>query len=232
MKIRKWADFLREIGGNIGPARESGPVSACADVLPAEHLELLRLVNGVTAYHGAFRLFGLNRTEPAMDLVTWNSRSTWRFSWDDRREPFLMFGETAWGDQYAYKRKEGGILDGEVYFLEGVLLHPEIISGSFEEFMENELARNSREPYDQVTVQVVNRGGEISANQHWVHVPSVALGGPELPENVVQLPAVTAMIFAGDIASALKASRPDTLPIGVTPWTDEHGRSRLAVEFA
>jgi hypothetical protein len=50
-------------------------------------------------------------------------------------------------------------------------------------------------------------------------------------ENVVELPAVTAMTFAGDLASALKASSPDSSVTAVTPWTDERGRARLRVSF-
>jgi hypothetical protein len=233
MTVGEWASFLNEFGADIGSAGELDPArEANAGVLPADHLELLRLVNGATVAHGAFRLFGLGRSEPALDLITWNSRDTWRFAWDNRIDLFLMFGETAWGDQYAYKWESHGVLSREVYFLEGVTLRPEVLAPSFGEFMINELMRNAREPYDEMTIKMLNRNKAIPVGNHWAYAPSILLGGVESPDNVVELPAATAMIFAGDIVSALDAARPESSLVRVVPWTDELGRARMAVEFA
>jgi hypothetical protein len=122
-------------------------------------------------------------------------------------------------------------LEPEVYFLEATLLRAEVIAGSFEEFLVNEFIRNAQRPYDDVTLEAVRRRGTVAAANHWVFVPSPALGGPEAIENVIEVPAVTAMTFAGDIASALRASRPGTSPTDVMPWTDDRDRPRLRVAF-
>jgi hypothetical protein len=98
--------------------------------------------------------------------------------------------------------------------------------------MVNEFLRNARDPYDNLTIEVVQRRGPIDPGKHWVYAPSIALGGVESIDNVIEMPAVTAMTFAGDVASALRASRPATSPTGVAPWTDDRGRPRLKVAFA
>ncbi|MHB1596715.1 MAG: hypothetical protein ACYCO9_14020 [Streptosporangiaceae bacterium] len=228
----EWAAELRNLGSDFGDdLGAAAPAGDLGGSLPSPHLRLLQSMNGCTVYHGAFRLFGIGRPEPYSDLASWNASEVWRFAWDDRTDPYLMFGETAWGDQYAYRRGASGDLDQEVYFLEGTLLRPQVIAGSFEDFMVNEFLRNARDPYDELTIEAVQRRGPIDIGNHWVYVPSIALGGTESVDNVIEMPAVTAMTFAGDVASALRASRPGTSPTGVTPWTDDRGRARLKVVF-
>ncbi|WP_127354984.1 SMI1/KNR4 family protein [Actinacidiphila soli] len=226
MTVHDTVRALRPLAGDLGA--RSGAETAYGYELPEAHRELLRELNGFTAYHGAFRLFGTGR--PAhLDLAAWNAPQTWRFAWDERAEPFVFFGETAWGDQYAYRREPGGRLAPEVHFLEGNFLRSEVIAGSFEEFLADELLRNAKEPYDELTVEAVERYGPIAADQHWAFVPSLAMDGTEDIGQVMQLPAVTAMVYAGDIATAVGAAAPDDLLTGVAPWTDDQGRARLRV---
>jgi hypothetical protein len=65
--------------------------------LPADHVELLKKSNGVTAYGGYFRLLSLG------DMSSWNAPGRWKFAWPAHVAEYLCFGETAWGDQYAYR---------------------------------------------------------------------------------------------------------------------------------
>jgi hypothetical protein len=222
---------LRSLAKDLGPTADLVALGSLAVGLPPSHLELLRQLNGMTVFHGAFRLFGV-RAEPWLDLAQWNALETWRFAWDDRVDPFLVFAETAWGDQYAYRWSESGDgLEPEIYFLEGTLLRPRAFAASFDEFLADEFIRNAKNPYDEMVTQAVARRGAIPADKHWVYVPSVALGGPELIDNVIELPAITAMTYAGDLASALQ-TRPGAYPTVVEPWTDGRGRSRLRLSFA
>lgn len=232
MTVADWTAELLELGAHVGPGLSGEPTGVpMATQLPAPHQQLLASLNGLTVYQGAFRLLGVGRDEPPLDLASWNARQTWRFAWDERVEPYLIFGETGWGDQYAYRRRASGGLDQEVYFLEGTLLRPEVIAGSFEEFLEIEFLRNARDPYDPMTVEAVARLGALDPGEHWAYAPSIALGGVESVDNVVRLPAATAMTFAGDIATALAAAPPGSEPTGVETWVDELGRSRLQVTF-
>src|SRR5690349_1053821 len=69
--------------------------------LPPEHAEILRWSNGVEAYAGYFRLFGIG-ANASVDAIVWNRHDYWKFAWGDRCSAYWCFGETAWGDQYAY----------------------------------------------------------------------------------------------------------------------------------
>ncbi|MFJ4789290.1 T6SS immunity protein Tdi1 domain-containing protein [Streptomyces sp. NPDC088794] len=224
------AEELPSLADHVGPRPDrSAATGTPAEHFPAAHRELLLRLNGFTVHHGAFRLLGIGREEPALDLAVWNAPETWRFAWDDRLDPFVIFGETAFGDSYAYRRLPGGGLAPEVHFLEGVLLRPEIIAPSFEAFLADELLRNAKEPYDDLVVEAVDHLGPIAPGSHWVYVPSVALGGEEDVENISVLPATVAMTFAGDIATAMESG--ERAATGVEPYTDEQGRPRLRVRF-
>lgn len=117
-------------------------------VLPPEHKELLRSSNGIEASAGYIRLFGLYTTE-AIDAVLWNNHDFWKFAWGDRCSSYWCFGETAWGDQYAYaveSLREGGA--PAVYFMDALSMTPEVIAPSFAEFLQKEFVRSAKDPYD------------------------------------------------------------------------------------
>jgi hypothetical protein len=187
-------------------------------------------LNGFTLQQGSFRFFGLDRRD-ALDLRKWNAQQTWRFAWDERIEPFYCFASTAWGDQYAYRCSDKGHLEESVYFLEGTLLRAEPLAASFEQFAETELLSVAQRAYDAMTIDALARLGPIDPAHQWTYAPSIALGGEESVDNVVILRAEDAMVMAGDIATALRASPPGSWPRLVEPWTDAAGRQRLRVEF-
>jgi hypothetical protein len=191
MSVKDWVESLSRLGSHAGPGLvgEAGAESA----LPASHLALLRMVNGVTVYHGMFRLLGVNRDD----------------SWQEE--------DGTWGSR--------------VFLLEANFMRPEVLEESFEEFIENDFLRNARDPYDSFVPEVVRRYGSISPADHWVYVPSLALGGVEDLDNVMKMPCNIAMIFAGDMAIAVRDSREEERASEVTPWVDDRGRQRLKVSF-
>ncbi|SNT38765.1 hypothetical protein SAMN05421812_105214 [Asanoa hainanensis] len=211
-----------------------GPPVDAADLarhgLPADYAALLERLNGCTVNAGAVRLFGL-RSERHLDLRAWNAPDGWRFAWDDRVEPFLCIGQLALGDQYALRRGPAGYAP-EVYLLEADLLRPEVIAGSFAEFVALELLSNAEAPYDPVLIEAVARLGPIDPASNWVYTPSLVLGGPADLANVMAMDAYTAMVISGDVALAAESAPEGALVAKVLPWFDEHGRSRIRVEFA
>jgi hypothetical protein len=216
---------VADLSANVGPALQDRP----SPVLPDDHIAFLEQINGATAYHGAFRLFGYR--EDSLGLERWNATSTWRFAWGERADNYLFFGETAFGDQYAYRIDPAGyVSDSTIYFLQSALLTPVVIADSFETFLEEEFLRNARAPYDGHVLQVIHRSGGVGPDSNWVYSPSVVLGGPDDPANVVQLPSDVAMTYQGDIVTAIYA-RPDETLNRVTPWTDELGRPRLRLDL-
>jgi hypothetical protein len=101
--------------------------------LPEAHWDLLKVSDGVTAYGGYFRILG------AEELMDWNAVDAWKFAWPPGLESYFCFAETAWGDQYAYRRAD---MDGPgelpVYFLESIMLAPEKLTETFVAFLEND----------------------------------------------------------------------------------------------
>ena len=88
------------------PADMLSPASLLSErgaVLPLDHARLLSLTNGLTVYGGYFRLFGIG-PGATRDMRRWNAWTCWRHAWseDGRADGWWFFGETAWGDQYAY----------------------------------------------------------------------------------------------------------------------------------
>lgn len=222
-------EMLEPLLANVGKPTHDG-FGLWEGMLPTSHRAFLNRFNGATAYHGSLRMLG-RRDEPYLDLTKWNDSSTWRFAWPPEVvDPYVFFAGTAWGDQYAYRRS-GESLEPQVYLLESLWLYPDMIAGSFEEFLEHEFLRMAREPYEPRTSEAVRVRGAIDPGWQWAHAPSPALGGLETIDHIVELPAVTAMIYGGDIVSALEESGDDAVPVGVQPWTDERGCERLRVQF-
>ncbi|HYW28808.1 MAG TPA: hypothetical protein VE824_03280 [Gaiellales bacterium] len=167
-------------------------------VLPLEHARLLSLTNGLDAYGGYFRLFGVGPWS-VRDMRRWNSRDGWRSAWEGRADGWWCFGETAWGDQYAYAAGDDPFsVDTTVYRLDACRLEPEAVADDFGEFLGGEFARNAAAPRDDATVAARERFGEIDPNQQLAYVPSLLLGGDDDLANVVTLGAREAMAAAGE----------------------------------
>lgn len=195
--------------------------------LPPEHKELLRSSNGIEAYAGHVRLFGLYTTE-GIDSVLWNQPAYWKFAWRNRCSAYWCFGETAWGDQYAYaveSLKAG--TDAKVYFMDALSMTPEVVAASFAEFLQKEFVRSAKEPYDAMIKQARQKLGPLEATSHLVYVPSVLLGGTEDIANVQKMNARSAMICNGDIAVQLDEGPPTGTVKAVQTYEDGMQRMRL-----
>ena len=231
MSIEDTVRSLRSLAQNVGKASSATLESEVFQTLPADHQAVLTTMNGMTVAKGAFRLFGV-RNEPYLDIGQWNAHETWRFAWGAYAANYLLFGESAWGDQYAYRTDENGKIFGpEVYLLDCVALGPEVLAGSFAEFLEREFLRNAREPYSPYTLEMIRRTDGIAAASHWVYTPSLALTGVEDLDTVVEMPAAMAMTIEGDIILSLDDAPPDAAPLGVVPWFDDMGRPRMRVLY-
>jgi hypothetical protein len=167
-------------------------------VLPLDHARLLSLTNGLDAYGGYFRLFGVGPWS-VRDMARWNAPSGWRSAWGARADGWWFIGETAWGDQYAYRVGDDPLaLDTTVYRLDACRLEPEPIAEGFTAFLAGEFTRNAAAPRDDSTVAARERFGDIDPNLQLTYVPSLLLGGDEDLANVVTLGSREAMAAAGD----------------------------------
>jgi SMI1 / KNR4 family (SUKH-1)/Domain of unknown function (DUF1851) len=197
-------------------------------MLPPEHKELLRSTNGIESSDGYVQLFGLYPADAAVDSVLWNRPEYWKFAWENRVSTYWCFGETAWGDQYAYAMDalRAGT-DPEVFFMDALSMTPEVVTSSFTEFLQKEFVRSAKNPYDQMVRLAHQKFGPLEAGVHLVYVPSVLLGGTEDIDNVRKMNARSAMICNGDIAVQLDAGPTNGTVKSVQPYEDEMRRMRL-----
>lgn len=227
--MRSFVDTLRTLPGAHVCEAASGDALATlhALALPAGHLDLLTLANGASAFHGYFRLFG-SGCAGCVDVTWWNDVETWKFAWPEPVSRYLAFGETGWGDQFAYDRELLTAGDTTVYLLDSFEMQPEVLAAQFSEFMTNEFMRQAREPYDSMTRGAMARIGPLGWNEHVTYVPSLLLGGDEDLDHLQKLDARSSMIINGDIATQSQAF-PDKFPTSVVPFADDRGRPRMRI---
>jgi hypothetical protein len=84
---------------SCGSAKELPNAAGVARSFVDEHRVVLEQSNGIEAFAGYIRLFGV-QTTGSIDAVVWNH--PWKFAWGDRCSGYSCFAETAWGDQYTY----------------------------------------------------------------------------------------------------------------------------------
>ena len=195
--------------------------------LPTDHKKLLFSSNGIEAYAGYLRMFGLYTAE-ACDAVRWNQEDYWKFAWGDRCADYWCFAETAWGDQFAYRMESLRMgRDETVFFLDSMSMRPEVVASSFCEFLEKEFIRTAKVPYDAMLRSARQKFGPIELGTHLVYAPSVLLGGSEDIRNVVRINARAAMICNGDIAEQLDAGPLDRTIKALLPYVDNKQRQRI-----
>lgn len=194
--------------------------------LPSDHIAALQQSNGIEVYAGYARLFGVYSTE-SIDAIAWNHPDCWKFAWEGRCAGYWCFGETAWGDQYAYDIESLRSGTANVYFLEALSMAPQVVASSFTEFLEREFNRSAQAPYDAMIPLARGKLGSLELESHLVYLPSLLLGGTEDVGSVYKMNARAAMICNGDVATQLEAA-PANRPVkSVQSYMDELHRMRL-----
>ena len=218
---------LADVGEDISGV--GGAASLLAE-LPATYAAALRIANGFTINQGMNRIFGI-RADRHMDLRAWNEPEGWRFAWGERADGFLFFGGTVFGDQYGLRRLTGGGFAYGVYLLDTNELVANIVADTFDEFLAKEVVRNAAMPHSPLARASMQVFGTVKPENHLVVTPSLLLGGVEDTANLVLMESYTAMIYGGDICTAVFAADDEALILGVEPWSDDRGRQRLRVRF-
>lgn len=196
--------------------------------LPDDHHAFLKFTNGAEGFGGYVRLFGFG-PNCGVDLLEWNAESFWKFAWVDHLTPYFCFGETGWGDQFAYRVDKLKIGDPSVYFLDCLAMRPQRIADDFGEFFAREFLRSCYLPYDEMTLNTRRTLGDLRPSEHVVYNPSPMIGGTENIENVVKIPSRSAMITAGDLAVGVGELDAGVLNFRLEPYDDTEGRARLRI---
>ncbi|KQW83857.1 SMI1/KNR4 family protein [Brevundimonas sp. Root1279] len=217
-----------ELGAPIDASVLRDRLASAGVHLPLDHLEFLIQANGLTAYAGYYRLFGVDAPNGCM--ISWNQPEMWKFAWAGRCDQYWSFGETGWGDQYAYRL--GDPADQNVYYLDAFAMTAEPIVASFTEFLQSEFLTCAVKPFDEMTARARERFGQLPADAHLVYSPSILLGGAEHLDRIQMMPARAAMIVNGDIAVQLDAAPDGAMCGGMRPYLDDLGRTRVTLEWS
>jgi len=218
---------LADLAADVGPEWDGGGLAVR---LPEEHAALLCGLNGFTVARGGLRVLGV-RDEPYLDLRQWNSPELWKFAWGTPPTDWFVIAEDGFGNQFAYRSEEGAVdVGGPVHWLDHVDMAVGGEIADFPTFLE-EVLRVARRPVDPDMQRAIVRFGGLAASRHWVYAPALALGGPQVTENLMTLPAVTAMVIGGDLDRQIE-EHPTQDPVRVVPAKDEQGRDRLELVYA
>lgn len=213
--------------------RERGRILASAGViLPPTHLEMLAVSDGAMVCGGYFRIFGLSPANP-VNLLAWNAPDLWKFAWGGKADDYFCFGETAWGDQTAYKLDElGKHSEPTVYMLDGHAMEPSVLSDDFQSYFETGFRQNAIHTYSNDVIRARRNIGDVTLNEHVVFVPSILITGAAELSGIQKMDAVTAMILNGDIYQQIGEEPVDRLVRQIQPYTDALGRTRVKVIWA
>jgi hypothetical protein len=198
--------------------------------LPQSYLSLLELSNGITAYYGYFRLLGdsLNIT---YSIDEWNQSKFWKFSWQGRCDNYICFGETAFGDQYAFSIDDLASGNERVFFLDCLGMTSQIIAPDFITFFQDDFLRNAKKPYDNLLIEAFLKFGKLKFTEHLIYSPSPLISGEESIANLQILAARTAMIFNGDVATQIDNATEEQKIREIKVYHDQDGNERIKLEW-
>lgn len=232
MISEKFQDLVGKDGVVLRAGLDDATLAALEEIsgipLPDDHREFLRFTNGAEGYGGHIRMFGFG-PDAAIDMISWNSPGHWKFAWDGRADGFFCFGETAWGDQYAYNIEELKAGNASVYLLDALYMQSEKIGPDFEDYFTYGFMLCCDEPYDGMTIAARNAIGDLTPGEHIIYNPSLLIGGSEDVANIKKMPARTAMIVEGDLAIGIDALPSEDIDFRLDVYEDEEERLRLKI---
>ena len=170
-------------------------------------MRLLRAANGVEAYGGYFRLFGVGPRPVRRHARAGTTPASGSSAWGDRADGWLCSRRDRLGRPVRLRGRRRPVRgDPTVYRLDAFRLEPEPIAACFGDFLAGEFARNAAAPRDEMMVEARLRFGDLEPSRQLAYVPPLLAGGDEDLANVVELVARDAMTLAGETHSALTAA--------------------------
>lgn len=219
-------------GRVLPPNRSDAETSSREVSLPADHHELLRSWGPVVTSDRLARLRDVSSQGAFEGISEWNEKSRWKCAWRlTQVEQFLCFGETAWGDQFAYRIEDlraGGT--PPVYELATGTMEIRYAAESFAEFIHVGLLLHLNDP-DEYTRLAWQRHDDIRVDQQIAWIPPGLIGGQELDHETMLLPAAEHMVLLGDLHTQIFSATPGALIEGFEVAEDEDGRQRAKVDI-
>lgn len=228
--LNELIDRVRQVPGVSIHEPSTGLIDSpwIADVVPAALTRLYRTSNGMEAFHGYYRLFGLGVTDH-IDAIEWNHPDTWKFAWNGRCDRYWCFGETALGDQYALDLESTS--NESVCVLEATTMNQLNSYPSIECFIDQEWLPNAACPRHEMIKAAFERMGPISSNENLVFSPSRTIGGSDDLDRAMKVMPRLAMTIEGDLRTQVDAARSDHKVVGVRSYQDDQGRLRIRIDW-
>jgi hypothetical protein len=222
-------DSLRLHEGLAG--KDHGPLFA---QLPDRHRQMLALSDGLDLLAGSYRLFGWDN-ETSRSMRRWNDVETWKFAWGDHPPPYLCFGESVLGNQFAYREDElskGGA--AKVYELYAVTLEPICRYHNFDHFLDGGFLNGVLDDaYHGRIAQARHQLGSFELDKHLAYAvsPLLTAGAVDVQQLMI-MSASSHMIVNGDLWRQI-AHRDSLAGLkGIEDYVDSKGRSRLRVQWS
>jgi hypothetical protein len=184
-------DGFRSLAGRVSDA----PATPLAD---DEYRDWIVENNGGVAYDGCLRLFPVRSSEGLVDLDSWNAPHGWKESFADLAPSLSIFGEDAFGLQFAFSDA------GNVVIFWSETGELESLGYGVREF----LLRIAADPDGTISYNLHRQGiaalGSLQLNQHFAFKVETALGGHLSLDNLTVVDAQAHMRALGKIALQLR----------------------------
>jgi hypothetical protein len=160
------------------------------------HRELLCLHDGLIAFDGGLRCFGIAcRLLPG--LSSWNRSDGWRASYRELADGLMFFAEDVFGNQFALE-------DGRIVRFHAETGDREFMADSFEEWLNTLMA----DPDEELSLWLLRDwrapGNAVRSDQHLCPKLPFITGGAFEPSNLYTLDRAESMTFKGDFAWQLR----------------------------
>jgi hypothetical protein len=176
-------------------------------------------------------LFGVG--DGPEDIGPWNAHETWKFAWPRSLEDYMAFGQTGWGDQYAYRIPDLQRGIETVHHLDHFLMETAAnpVAETFEQFMAD-FADRAHRPDERVR-EARRQIGDLEPGNLAVFSPSPFLVGLERATHMMKMHARGAMVTSGDMMAQLGELANETRKVDrIETFQDDRGRQRIHVRWA
>jgi hypothetical protein len=173
-----------------GPS--SPEVLARAGLVDDGHRELLAAHDGLIAWGGGLRCFGVTSGE-FPDIASWNGVDGWRSAYRKLADGLFAFAEDAFGNQFCYERRR-------IVRLQAETGDRETMADRLEEWAQAILSDPDKELGLWLLREWRSAGNTVQPGQHLCPKLPFVTGGPFETSNLHVIDRHESMVFKGDFA--------------------------------
>lgn len=222
-QVANWTRLLHRAQRSVAARGPGGPRVH----LPRAHVELLEAIGAAVTGDGLTRMFGLARTGDLPSIDDWNDPATWKFAWPGSVSDWTIFGESAWGAQYAYLKSDVSG-EGPIYRLSAHTMRAGVIARDLDEFVRAIFFMYETVP-DDYAQAAREKFGTVGEGQHIMTSPPPLINDVAEPQFSL-MPAAAHMVVQGDIFRQCESAVGRTVQ-RIEAYRDSDGRERVRIVF-